>query len=79
MPAFKDVLVSLASAWREQKDEIDRVGGQVMEYLKPPSKSRLQRKKRLRQRLWKRPRRPCWTPMTGATAAGERRPNSRSR
>ena len=39
MPAFKDVLVSLATAWHEQKDEIDRVGGQVMEYLKPPSRA----------------------------------------
>jgi uncharacterized protein len=37
MPAFKDVLVSLAQAWREQKDEIDRVGSQIMEYLKPPA------------------------------------------
>jgi uncharacterized protein YyaL (SSP411 family) len=37
MPAFKDVLVSLAGAWREQKDEIDRVGSQIMEYLKPPA------------------------------------------
>ena len=36
MPAFKDVLVSLAKAWHEQKDEIDRVGSQIMEYLKPP-------------------------------------------
>jgi uncharacterized protein len=35
MPAFKDVLVSLAAAWQEQKDEIDRVGSQVLEYLKP--------------------------------------------
>ncbi len=39
MPAFKDVLVSLASAWREQKDEIDRVGSQIMDYLKPPARA----------------------------------------
>src|SRR5512139_2514695 len=39
MPAFKDVLVSMATAWREQKDEIDRVGGQIMDYLKPPARA----------------------------------------
>jgi uncharacterized protein len=37
MPAFKDVLLSMASAWREQRDEIDRVGSQIMDYLKPHS------------------------------------------
>ncbi len=39
MPAFKEVLLSMASAWREQKDEIDRVGSQIMEYLKPPARA----------------------------------------
>ena len=39
MPAFKDVLVSLARAWREEKQEIDRVSSQVLEYLQPATKA----------------------------------------
>ena len=35
MPAFKDVLLSMASAWEEQRDEVDRVGEQVMQYIQP--------------------------------------------
>lgn len=35
MPAFKDVLVSMANAWKEQRDEVDRVGGQVLEHIQP--------------------------------------------
>jgi uncharacterized protein YyaL (SSP411 family) len=37
MPAFRDVLASLARAWREEKDEIARVGKQVLDYLQPPA------------------------------------------
>jgi uncharacterized protein len=39
MPAFRDVLVSMANAWREQRDEVDKVGSQVMEYLKPAART----------------------------------------
>jgi uncharacterized protein YyaL (SSP411 family) len=39
MPAFKDVLVSMANAWREQRDEIDKVGSQVMQYLQPATRN----------------------------------------
>jgi uncharacterized protein len=39
MPAFRDVLLSMANAWREQKDEIDRVGSQIMEYLQPAARA----------------------------------------
>ncbi len=35
MPAFKDVLRSMANAWKEQRDEIDRVGSQVLQYIQP--------------------------------------------
>jgi uncharacterized protein YyaL (SSP411 family) len=35
MPAFRDVLLSLARAWREEQEEVDRVGTQVLDYLKP--------------------------------------------
>ena len=35
MPAFKDVLVSLAKAWHEQRDEVDRVGNQVLQHIQP--------------------------------------------
>jgi uncharacterized protein YyaL (SSP411 family) len=37
MPAFKDVLLSLVRVWREEKQEIDRVTGQVLQYLQPPT------------------------------------------
>jgi uncharacterized protein YyaL (SSP411 family) len=35
MPAFKDVLLSMANAWKEQRDEIDRVGAQVLQHIQP--------------------------------------------
>ncbi|MEO8356472.1 MAG: DUF255 domain-containing protein [Chloroflexota bacterium] len=35
MPAFKDVLASLTKAWSEDKQEVDRVGNQIFEYLQP--------------------------------------------
>jgi uncharacterized protein YyaL (SSP411 family) len=35
MPAFKDVLLSLAKAWHEDKQEVDRVGNQVSQYIQP--------------------------------------------
>jgi uncharacterized protein YyaL (SSP411 family) len=33
MPSFQDLLAGLAKAWREQRDEITRVGGQVAGHL----------------------------------------------
>jgi uncharacterized protein YyaL (SSP411 family) len=36
MPAFKDVLSGLADAWRNENQEINRVGRQVLEHLHPP-------------------------------------------
>src|SRR5574339_274471 len=39
MPAFRDVLLNLATAWREDRQEIDRVGSQVFEYIKPVMKT----------------------------------------
>ena len=33
-PAFKDVLSSLAKVWKEQRAEVDRVGGQVLEHIR---------------------------------------------
>jgi uncharacterized protein YyaL (SSP411 family) len=35
MPAFKEVLQSLANVWQEQRDEVDRVGNQVFQHLQP--------------------------------------------
>ncbi|HKG55266.1 MAG TPA: thioredoxin domain-containing protein [Anaerolineales bacterium] len=35
MPAFKDVLQSLAKVWREERDEVDRVGSQVLQHIQP--------------------------------------------
>lgn len=39
MPAFKDVLLNLANAWREDRQEIDRVGNQILEYLQPQTQA----------------------------------------
>ena len=39
MPAFRDVLLSLARAWREEQEEVDRVGTQILDYLKPLAKA----------------------------------------
>lgn len=33
MPSFRDVLTSLADAWTNQRDEIDRVGAQLKDHL----------------------------------------------
>ncbi|HET9913381.1 MAG TPA: thioredoxin domain-containing protein [Anaerolineales bacterium] len=35
MPSFKEVLLSLAKAWREERDEVDRVGSQVLQHIQP--------------------------------------------
>lgn len=35
MPSFKDVLLSLAKVWREQPDEVDRVGNEVLQHIQP--------------------------------------------
>ncbi|HSL42801.1 MAG TPA: thioredoxin domain-containing protein [Anaerolineales bacterium] len=35
MPAFKDVLQSLARVWSEERDEVDRVGSQVLQHIQP--------------------------------------------
>jgi uncharacterized protein len=35
MPAFKDVLLSMSNAWREQREEVDRVSDQVLQYIQP--------------------------------------------
>ncbi|MDQ4085260.1 MAG: thioredoxin domain-containing protein, partial [Actinomycetota bacterium] len=34
MPSFRQVLEALVSAWRDRRDEITRVGGQVVEHLR---------------------------------------------
>src|SRR5512134_2094007 len=33
MPSFKEILTSLAHAWREEKNEVDKVGERVAEHL----------------------------------------------
>jgi uncharacterized protein YyaL (SSP411 family) len=35
MPSFKDVLLSLAKVWREERDEVNRVGDQVLKHIQP--------------------------------------------
>ena len=35
MPAFKDVLLSLAKVWSEERHEVDRVGSQVLQHIQP--------------------------------------------
>lgn len=35
MPSFKEVLLSLVQAWREEHEEIERVGGQVFQRIQP--------------------------------------------
>ena len=35
MPAFRDVLLSLAKVWREEREEVDRVGSQVLQHIQP--------------------------------------------
>ncbi|HMM97363.1 MAG TPA: thioredoxin domain-containing protein [Anaerolineales bacterium] len=36
MPSFKEVLSSIAKGWREDVQEVDRVGNQVLEHIHPP-------------------------------------------
>lgn len=36
MPSFKEVLSNIAKAWREDVQEVDRVGNQVLEHIRPP-------------------------------------------
>lgn len=36
MPSFKEVLSSIAKAWREDIQEVDRVGNQVFEHIRSP-------------------------------------------
>src|SRR5215211_4359611 len=35
MPSFKEILLSLAKAWNDERAEVDRVGDQVFQYIKP--------------------------------------------
>jgi len=35
MPSFKEVLLSLAKVWREERDEVDRVSSQVLQHIQP--------------------------------------------
>jgi uncharacterized protein YyaL (SSP411 family) len=35
MPSFKEVLLSLAKVWREERGEADRVGSQVLQHIQP--------------------------------------------
>ena len=35
MPSFKEVLLSLAKVWREEREEVDRVGSQVLQHIQP--------------------------------------------
>ncbi len=39
MPSFKDVLLSLAKVWREERDEVNRVGDQVFRHIQPPTQA----------------------------------------
>jgi len=39
MPAFKEILLSLAKAWNEERQEVDRVGDQVLQYIQPQIQS----------------------------------------
>jgi uncharacterized protein len=36
MPSFKELLSSIAKAWHEDIQEVDRVGNQVLEHIHPP-------------------------------------------
>jgi hypothetical protein len=35
MPSFKDVLFSLTKAWREERDEVERMGSEVLQQIQP--------------------------------------------
>lgn len=39
LPAFQDVLVSIAEAWNRRRDEIERVGGQLIQHIQSQSVS----------------------------------------
>lgn len=39
MPAFRDVLSGLANAWKNERSEIEKVGGQVVAHLQSQNKS----------------------------------------
>ncbi|MBI5353952.1 MAG: thioredoxin domain-containing protein [Chloroflexi bacterium] len=39
MPAFKDVLLSLAKAWQDDREEIERVGNQILHHIQQQSDS----------------------------------------
>jgi uncharacterized protein YyaL (SSP411 family) len=39
MPSFKEILLSLSKAWNEQRQEVDRVGDQVLQYIQPQIQS----------------------------------------
>lgn len=43
MPSFREVLSSIARAWRQDIQEVERVGNQVMEYIRPPQHKLQQR------------------------------------
>ena len=36
MPAFKEVLRNLSRAWQEDIQEVERIGNQVVEHIRPP-------------------------------------------
>jgi len=36
MPSFKEVLANMAQAWQTEIKEVDRVGNQVLEHIRPP-------------------------------------------
>jgi uncharacterized protein YyaL (SSP411 family) len=35
MPSFKEVLTNIAKVWREDRQEVDRVGNQVLQHIQP--------------------------------------------
>ncbi|HKJ39911.1 MAG TPA: thioredoxin domain-containing protein [Anaerolineales bacterium] len=39
MPSFKEVLLSIAQTWRDETQEVDRVGDQVLQHIRPPLQS----------------------------------------
>jgi len=41
MPAFKDVLSSLASAWEKDRSEIEKIGGQIVGHLQHQNKNEI--------------------------------------
>src|SRR5215208_2745662 len=39
MPSFKEILLNLAKAWNEDRQEVDRVGNEVFQYIQPQTQS----------------------------------------